>query len=149
MKLQNKNGNSFSHTVMKKVKVDGHEVTKPVTYTLGAGAVADIPDDIAKIWLKINGVEEYVAPADLKKVEEEAKKDLEALKKEADELRAENEALKKELDNIKAENAVGQAKDSPELEALKKEADELGIQYAKNIGVEALTKKIEAKKAEK
>lgn len=110
MKLQNKNGNSFSHTVMKKVKVDGHEVTKPVTYTLGAGAVADIPDDIAKIWLKINGVEEYVAPADLQKVEEEAKK---------------------------------------ELEALKKEADELGIQYAKNIGVEALTKKIEAKKAEK
>lgn len=149
MKLQNKNGNSFSHTVMKKVKVDGHEVTKPVTYTLGAGAVADIPDDIAKIWLKISGVEEYVAPADLKKVEEEAKKELEALKKEADELRAENEALKKELEQYNTPKDGDQVKDDPELEALKKEADELGIQYAKNIGVEALTKKIEAKKAEK
>ncbi len=149
MKLQNKNGNSFSHTVMKKVKVDGHEVTKPVTYTLGAGAVADIPDDIAKIWLKINGVEEYVAPADLKKVEEEAKKELEALKKEADKLRAENEALKKELEQYNTPKDGNQVKDDTELEALKKEADELGIQYAKNIGVEALTKKIEAKKAEK
>lgn len=149
MKLQNKNGNSFSHTVMKKVKVDGQEVTKPVTYTLGAGAVADIPDDIAKIWLKISGVEKYVAPADLEKVEEEAKKELEALKKEADELRAENEALKKELEQYNTPKDGDQVKDSPELEALKKEADELGIQYAKNIGVEALTKKIEAKKAEK
>lgn len=50
---------------------------------LRVNAVEDIPEDIAKIWLKINGVEEYVEPADLAKLEKEnekLKKQLEAAK---------------------------------------------------------------------
>lgn len=109
MKLMNKNSNGFSHTAMKKVKIDGEEVLKPYTYTLNAGGVADVPKEIADIWLKIPGVEKYVAPEDLKKVEEDAKKELEALKKEVEKAKAaETEALK-QVEELTAE-----------LEALKK-----------------------------
>ena len=38
----------------------------------GAGAIADIPDEIAKIWLKIDGVKQYVDPVKVKEEEERA-----------------------------------------------------------------------------
>lgn len=109
MKLHNKTSNGYSHTVLKKVKVDGQEVTKPVKYTLNPGAVADIPNDIAKIWLKIKGIEEYVAPADLKEAESKAQAEIEALKKEVEAANKEKEEALKEVDSLKAE-----------IEALKK-----------------------------
>lgn len=38
----------------------------------GAGAVADIPDDVAAIWLKIDGIKQYVDPVKVKEEEERA-----------------------------------------------------------------------------
>lgn len=67
MKLINKTMNTLQHG----------------EHFLRVNAVEDIPEDIAKIWLKINGVEEYVEPADLAKLEKEnekLKKQLEAAK---------------------------------------------------------------------
>ena len=68
MKLINKTQNTLQHG----------------EHFLRVNTVADIPEDVAKIWLKINGVEEYAEPADLKKLEKEnekLKKELEAAKK--------------------------------------------------------------------
>ena len=40
-------------------------------YKVEVGKILDVPEDIAKLWLKIKGVEEYAAPDDVKKAEEE------------------------------------------------------------------------------
>lgn len=53
-------------------------------YMLRVGETRDIPEAIAQIWLKLDGIEEYVEPADLAKLEKEnekLKKQLEAAKK--------------------------------------------------------------------
>ncbi len=67
MKLINKTKNAMQHGI----------------HFLRVNEVADIPEEIAKIWLKINGIEEYAEPEDLKKLEKE------------------NEKLKKELEEAK------------------------------------------------
>lgn len=68
MKLYNKCGNGLSHTLL--------EGNTPKFYFLANDAIGEIPDEIAKIWLKFKGVTEYVSPEDMAK------------------LKAENEALK-------------------------------------------------------
>lgn len=68
MKLYNKCGNGLSHTVYEK--------NTPKFYFLANDTIGEIPDEIAKIWLKFKGVTEYVSPEDMAK------------------LKAENEALK-------------------------------------------------------
>lgn len=83
------------------------------TYKLAKGAKADIPDDIAKIWLDIRGVERYIAPADLEKAEAEAKAKTEAEKKAYE---AEIEKLKAEITDLKKGNTEAKAK----IEAKKK-----------------------------
>lgn len=64
MKVFNKCGNGLSHSLKGNV------------YYLANDTIGDIPEEVAKAWLKIKGVTEYIAPEDLEK------------------LKAENEALK-------------------------------------------------------
>lgn len=66
MKIFNKTGNGLSHSLDGKI------------YYLANDTIGEIPDEIAKIWLKFKGVTEYVSPEDMAK------------------LKAENEALKAE-----------------------------------------------------
>ena len=90
MKLFNKSTNGLSHTVIETVK--DKKVEK--TYFLPVGEHVEVPEKVAKIWLKIKGVEEYVEPADLAKLEAEAKAEKERLEKENQKLKAELEKLK-------------------------------------------------------
>lgn len=66
MKLINRSGNGLSHLVERQV------------YFIANGAVGDVPDAVAKVWLKIKGVEEYADVEELKKI----KAELEEVKKE-------------------------------------------------------------------
>ena len=103
MKIQNKTSNGFSH-VMKEQDEKGY--LKDVLYTVAAGGVADVPDEVAQVWLKIPGVVQYVAPEDLKKVEEEAKAKQAALEKE-------NEALKAKLAELEAKEEKAEKETKP------------------------------------
>lgn len=71
MKIFNKSGNGLSHSLNGKI------------YALANDTIGIIPDEVAKVWLKIKGVTEYVAPEDLAK------------------LKAENEALKAKVETPK------------------------------------------------
>lgn len=132
MRVYNKSSRMYQHTYFDDKNVFHTINLRPKTD-------AEIPDDIAKKWLKTGEVVEYVKP-------EEAKAKEAALEEENAKLKAELEALKKAktADTAKG-NTENQALD---IEALKKEAADLGIQFAPNIGAEKLKAKIEAKKAE-
>lgn len=83
MKLINKTLNNYSHVDFTNGK------TK--TYFLASGQSADIPDTIAKTWLKIAGVEKYADPEDLEKL----KKENEALKEKVKAQASKNSKSKK------------------------------------------------------
>lgn len=136
MKLYNKSGNGLQHVLIQ----DG----KSNTYTLPNGATAEIPDEIADKWLKIKGVEKYIAPADYEKAANEAKAKADAEKKA---LQEENARLLAEIEKLKA-TQKDEAKDKggKTLEELKTEADALGIEYAPRIGAAKLQEKINAVK---
>lgn len=128
MRVYNKSSRKYQHSEFDKDN-------KLVTIELLPKTDAEIPDEIAKKWLKTGEVVEYVKPEDAKAKQAE-------LEEEIAKLKAENEKLK-----------ANQAKeDEPEdgetLEALKEEATKLGIQFAPNIGADTLKARIEAKKAE-
>lgn len=53
-------------------------------YRVEVGKVIDVPEEVAKLWLKIKGVKEYAAPDDVKKAEQKVK-ELEAKIKELEE----------------------------------------------------------------
>lgn len=89
MKLINNSTNPLSHGI----------------YKLAKGAVADIPDDIAKDWLKIKGITRFVSGADLKKATDEADKEKAALQDEIAKLKAEIADLKKATDEEVEEKA--------------------------------------------
>jgi hypothetical protein len=59
MKINNKCGNGLSHFLNGKV------------YFLANDTIGDIPDSIAKVWLNIQGVTEYVSPDDMAKLKAE------------------------------------------------------------------------------
>ena len=65
---------------------------------LNAGEVKDIPQNIAKIWLKINGVKQYVNPVEVEKKEHQAAAKLQEAEKKIAE-------LEKEIDKLTKENA--------------------------------------------
>ena len=65
MKIYNKCGNGLSHSYKGNI------------YFLANGNIGEFPDEVAKTWLNIQGVEEYVAPEDLAKL----KAEIEELKK--------------------------------------------------------------------
>ena len=132
MRVYNKSSRIYQHTY-----IDDKNVFHAIN--LNPKTDAEIPDNIAKAWLKTGEVVEYVKP-------EEAKAKEAALKEENEKLKAELEALKKaKPEEAKAQNPDAQSDD---IEELKKEAEKLGIQFAPNIGTEKLKAKIEAKKAE-
>lgn len=89
MKLINKTSNNLSH-------LEGDKY-----YFLAVGKIEDVPEEIAKIWLKINGVEKYVSPADLERAKKEAEEKAKAEKKALEE---ENAKLKKQLEATKEED---------------------------------------------
>lgn len=91
MKLHNRCGNGLSHILQEK---EGDKV-KNVTYFIANGDFGEVPEAVAKIWLNIPGVTEYVEPEDLKKAEAEAKEKQAALEKENAELKKKLEALEK------------------------------------------------------
>lgn len=64
-------------------------------YRLEVGKVLDVPEDIAKLWLKIKGVEEYAAPDDVKKAEKENAELKAKLKELEDKLEDKKPATKK------------------------------------------------------
>lgn len=87
MKLQNNTQTTYTHGDLK---------------LLPNGAVTEIKDEkVAKIWLKIDGIVEYIAPEDVKK-------EVEALKAEIEKLKKENAALKedKELVYVEEKQAI-------------------------------------------
>ena len=110
MKLHNRCGNGLSHILQVK---EGEKV-KNVTYFIANGDFGEVPEEVAKIWLNIPGVSEYVEPEDLKKAEAEAKEKQAALEKE-------NEELKKQIQKLK--DAAAKAEAEAEAEADAKEAD--------------------------
>ena len=76
MKIINNTVNNLSHMENEKF------------YFLGVGKFGDFPNNIAEIWLKINGVEKYATPEDLESIKEENEK----LKKQIEEKTVKEEA---------------------------------------------------------
>lgn len=87
MRVYNKSSRTYQHSEMDKNN-------KLVVINLHPKTNAEIPDDIAKKWLKTGEVVEYVKPEDAKAIQAE-------LEAENAKLKAEIEALKK----VKAEKA--------------------------------------------
>lgn len=88
MKLQNKSKRSYVHSYLDKNY-------KLVLLQLKPNEVKEIPDDIAKVWLKSGEVVQFVAPQEVKNLEDENAK-----------LKAELEALKKAQPEEKVEKKV-------------------------------------------
>lgn len=86
IKVKNNSENNLQH---------GCEIANETVYKLVVGEVLELPDEIAKIWLTIPGVVEYVEPKDVKKIEEQAKEEKKALCNEIDGLKAKIKELEK------------------------------------------------------
>lgn len=83
MKLQNNTQTTYTHGDLK---------------LLPNGAITEIENEkIANIWLKIDGIVEYIAPEDVKKEVEALKAEIEKLKKENAELKKAAETAPKEV----------------------------------------------------
>lgn len=107
MRVQNKSKRMFVHSVLNAKK-------QAELLTLSPGENKEIPDEVAKQWLKSGEVIKYADPEEIEK-------------------------LKAELAELKSKK---EDKKEPSLDDLKKEADKLGITYAKNIGAAKLAEKI-------
>lgn len=68
-------------------------------FILPKGKRMEVPEEIAKEFLKIDGVEKYIAPEELEKAAKTAKAEADAKVKA---LEAENDKLKAELEELKA-----------------------------------------------
>lgn len=133
MRVYNKSSRKYQHSEFDKDN-------KLITIELPPKTDAEIPDKIAKKWLKTGEVIEYVKPEDAKAKQAE-------LEEEIAKLKAENEKLKASQAK-EDEPEDGEPKDGETLGALKEVATKLGIQFAPNIGADTLKARIEAKKAE-
>lgn len=67
-----------------------------------AGEILEVPKKIAEIWLKAQGVVEYVDPKEAKEAAAKAADAYKALKAEFDKLKEVHEKLKAELAKLKA-----------------------------------------------
>ena len=79
MKLQNKAKHAFQHSYM-----DDKQALQIIEIL--PGEIKDIPEEIAKVWLKTGDVVEFVEPKEAKALEDEnakLKAELEKLKKPA------------------------------------------------------------------
>lgn len=76
MKVINRSQFNLSHALEKEVKLkDGTIRIEQQPYFLPIGATLEIPDEIAKIWLKFKGVEKVIDRAE---IEAEIRKEIEA-----------------------------------------------------------------------
>lgn len=106
MLLQNISKRKYVHSILNARRQSELLILNP-------GEHKEIPDEVAKQWLKTGEVIKYADPNEVEK-------------------------LKAELEALKAEK-----KEEKSLDELKAEADELGISYAKNIGKAKLQEKID------
>lgn len=111
MKIYNKSGNGLSHVLHMK---DKEGKISSETYFIQNGGIGEVHKEIADIWLKIKGVEEYVEPADVEKAKKEAEAKAKSEKKM---LEDENAKLKAELEKLKAKS---NAKKETETKDIKK-----------------------------
>lgn len=94
MKIQNNTQTTYIHGDIK---------------LLPNGEVTEVKDEkIAKVWLTIDGIVEYVAPEDVKAEKAALEAEIAKLKKEIAKLKEENAALKedKELVYVEAKQAT-------------------------------------------
>ena len=89
MKVHNKAKNPYQHSYLDD-KNNLHSVV------INAGEIKEIPDDIAKIWVKMGDVVEFVDPAENKAKEEALKAEIEALKAENAKLKTDKPVAKVE-----------------------------------------------------
>lgn len=82
MRVHNKSKNNFQHSFL-------NEKNELVVINLEAGQIAEVDDEIAKIWLKTGKVVEFVEPAAAKEEKEELLAEIEKLKAENKKLKAE------------------------------------------------------------
>lgn len=81
MKLHNKSKHPYQHSYLD----DKNNLQSIV---LNVGEVKEIPDNIAKIWIKMGEIVEFVAPEDAKATEKALLAQIEALKAENQKLKA-------------------------------------------------------------
>lgn len=84
MKVHNKAKHAFQHSIADEI--EGVKIIE-----IGANEVKEIPDDIAKIWIKTGEVVEFVDPKEAKELEDENAK----LKAELVKLKAPKKAASK------------------------------------------------------
>lgn len=75
MKLINRGENNLSHSLMKEFEIEGEKKFESIPYVLKIGETLDVPEEVAKIWLKFEGVEKVVDRAE---IEAEIRKEIEA-----------------------------------------------------------------------
>lgn len=75
MKLINRGENNLSHSLMKEFEVDGEKRIELIPYVLKIGETLEVPEVIAKVWLKFKGVEKVIDRAE---IEAEIRKEIEA-----------------------------------------------------------------------
>lgn len=75
MKLVNRGENNLSHSIMKEFEVEGEKRYESTPYVLKIGETLDVPEEVAKVWLKFKGVEKVVDRAE---IEAEIRKEIEA-----------------------------------------------------------------------
>lgn len=106
MKLQNKSKRSYVHSYLD-------ENYKLVLLQLKPNEVKDIPNDIAKVWLKSGEVVQFVEPQEVKNLENEnakLKAELEALKKAQPEEKVEDKPEEKETKKSKSSKSKKEEK---------------------------------------
>ena len=170
MLVENKSKRMYVHSVLNAKRQAEMLILNP-------GEHKEIPDDVAKQWLKTGEVIKYADPVAVEKEKAAKEKEVEALKAEIERLKAEakekpaaenkpetdgdganvtpdNPDNKKDGEQIVAGDGGvfdenGEPAKEKSLDELKAEADELGISYAKNIGAAKLQEKINKFKEEK
>lgn len=60
MKLINRSEYNLSHALEQQIKVGDETRVNLVPYVLEMGKELDVPEEIAKIWLKIKGIEKVI-----------------------------------------------------------------------------------------
>ena len=75
MKLINRGENNLSHSLIKEFEVEGEKKQEFIPYVLKIGETLDVPEEVAKVWLKFKGIEKVMDRAE---IEAEIRKEIEA-----------------------------------------------------------------------
>lgn len=94
MKIINRSEFNLSHALEKEIKLkDGTIRMEQQPYLLPIGETMEVPDEVAKVWLKIKGVEKFRNEADIEAEKQKAVE--EALAKQKAELQGKPKKAKK------------------------------------------------------